>query len=279
MPGGGLRRPDDITLPAYLPGGHQYPQVRASYRRRRVPGGHRDHQGAQSLPRHLRPHLPSPLRDAVPPRGAGRAGGHQVAEALCRRLVLRARAELPEPEPFPRTKSQKVAVVGAGPTGLTCAYFLAQMGYPVTVFEALPVGGGMLSVAIPEFRLPADGHPEGDRLHRQAGRRDQSTTRQSTPISPWKTSERRASPPSLSPPAPRGASAWAYPGEVEDIEGFYYGLRFLRDVRLGRAGEGGAARGRHRRRQRGPGCRPDRAAPRRRRGAASTTAAPGRRCR
>ncbi len=64
--------------------------------------------------------------------------------------------ELPEPEPFPQTQSQSVAVVGAGPTGLSCAYFIAQMGYPVTVFEALPVGGGMLSVAIPEFRLPAD---------------------------------------------------------------------------------------------------------------------------
>ena len=52
------------------------------------------------------------------------------------------------PDPFPRTRPQKVAVVGAGPAGLACAYFLAQMGYGVTVFEALPVGGGMLSVHI-----------------------------------------------------------------------------------------------------------------------------------
>jgi NADH-quinone oxidoreductase subunit F len=65
-------------------------------------------------------------------------------------------SELPPPEPFLRTKPQKVAVVGAGPTGLSCAYYLAQMGYGVTVFEALPVGGGMLSVAIPEFRLPRE---------------------------------------------------------------------------------------------------------------------------
>src|SRR5690606_1008803 len=60
------------------------------------------------------------------------------------------------PEPFPRLHKQKIAVIGAGPCGLSCAYFLAQMGYGVTVFEALPVGGGMLSVAIPAFRLPQD---------------------------------------------------------------------------------------------------------------------------
>ena len=50
----------------------------------------------------------------------------------------------------------KVAVIGSGPAGLTCAYFLARKGYPVTVFEALPVAGGMLAVGIPEYRLPKD---------------------------------------------------------------------------------------------------------------------------
>jgi len=53
-------------------------------------------------------------------------------------------------------KPQKVAVIGAGPAGLTCAYFLAQEGYPVTVFEKLPVLGGMLSVGIPAYRLPRE---------------------------------------------------------------------------------------------------------------------------
>ena len=54
------------------------------------------------------------------------------------------------------SKGKKVAVVGAGPSGLTCAYYLAIEGYDVDVFEALPVAGGWLAVGIPEYRLPKD---------------------------------------------------------------------------------------------------------------------------
>ncbi|MBC8249369.1 MAG: FAD-dependent oxidoreductase, partial [Anaerolineales bacterium] len=50
--------------------------------------------------------------------------------------------------------SSLVAVIGSGPAGLSCAYHLARRGYPVTVFEALPVAGGMMRVGIPEYRLP-----------------------------------------------------------------------------------------------------------------------------
>ena len=53
-------------------------------------------------------------------------------------------------------KNKKVAIVGSGPAGLTAAYFLAQKGYTVTVFERLPVKGGMMAVGIPEYRLPND---------------------------------------------------------------------------------------------------------------------------
>jgi heterodisulfide reductase subunit A-like polyferredoxin len=53
-------------------------------------------------------------------------------------------------------KGKKVAVVGAGPAGLTAAYYLAIEGYEVDVFEALPVAGGWLAVGIPEYRLPKD---------------------------------------------------------------------------------------------------------------------------
>jgi len=51
---------------------------------------------------------------------------------------------------------EKVAVIGSGPAGLAAAYDLAILGYPVTIFESLPVAGGMLAVGIPEYRLPKD---------------------------------------------------------------------------------------------------------------------------
>lgn len=54
----------------------------------------------------------------------------------------------------PRASSRKVAVIGSGPAGLTCAGDLARMGHKVTVFEALHTAGGVLVYGIPEFRLP-----------------------------------------------------------------------------------------------------------------------------
>jgi len=53
-------------------------------------------------------------------------------------------------------RDEKVAIIGSGPAGLTAAYFLARDGYQVTVFEKLPVVGGMMAVGIPEYRLPKD---------------------------------------------------------------------------------------------------------------------------
>jgi NADPH-dependent glutamate synthase beta subunit-like oxidoreductase/ferredoxin len=53
-------------------------------------------------------------------------------------------------------KGQRVAVVGAGPGGMAAAYYLALKGYGVTVFEALPVAGGMMMLGIPRYRLPRE---------------------------------------------------------------------------------------------------------------------------
>ncbi len=63
---------------------------------------------------------------------------------------------LPSEEEVKAKREDKVATIGSGPAGLSCGYYLAKIGYPVTIFEALSVPGGMLAVGIPEYRLPKD---------------------------------------------------------------------------------------------------------------------------
>lgn len=58
--------------------------------------------------------------------------------------------------PVKAPRKEKIAIIGAGPAGLSAAWDLALEGFGVTVFEALPVAGGMLAVGIPEYRLPKD---------------------------------------------------------------------------------------------------------------------------
>lgn len=65
-----------------------------------------------------------------------------------------ARENKIKPEANPNKNGKKVAVIGSGPSGLTCAGDLAKMGYDVTIFEALHEPGGVLVYGIPEFRLP-----------------------------------------------------------------------------------------------------------------------------
>ena len=70
--------------------------------------------------------------------------------------ALRKAGKIAPPRPREKDKGVKVAVVGAGPAGLTVAHDLALEGYGPTVFEAAPVPGGMLWLCIPEYRLPRD---------------------------------------------------------------------------------------------------------------------------
>ncbi|MDO8956684.1 MAG: FAD-dependent oxidoreductase, partial [Deltaproteobacteria bacterium] len=58
------------------------------------------------------------------------------------------------PDPLPYQYEERVAIIGAGPCGLTAAKDLRKRGYPVTIFEALPIAGGMLRVGVPDYRLP-----------------------------------------------------------------------------------------------------------------------------
>jgi heterodisulfide reductase subunit A2 len=108
------------------------------------------------------------IRQTIPfPGVIGRVCNHPC-ETACNRsqydqpiaiCALKRFAADMEKEPAPllaveRHRDQTVAIIGAGPAGLTAAHDLVQQGYGVTIFEALPVAGGMLAVGIPDYRLP-----------------------------------------------------------------------------------------------------------------------------
>lgn len=84
----------------------------------------------------------------------------EVDEAVAIRDLKRFAADQVDLETLERPKieerPEKVAVVGSGPAGLTVAYYLRLKGYKVTIFESLPVLGGMLRVGIPDYRLPPE---------------------------------------------------------------------------------------------------------------------------
>ncbi len=88
-----------------------------------------------------------------------RCNRREFDEAVAINLVERFVADygMGGPAVKPKRKTgKKVAVVGSGPAGLSCAYFLAVMGHEVVIYEALPVPGGILRVGIPPYRLPKD---------------------------------------------------------------------------------------------------------------------------
>jgi NADH-quinone oxidoreductase subunit F len=86
---------------------------------------------------------------------AGVTGGEPIAVRTLKRFVVdRVSANTYAPEVKPAAPdAPRIAVIGAGPSGLTAAYYLGVMGYPVTVFEREDQAGGMLAGAIPEYRL------------------------------------------------------------------------------------------------------------------------------
>ena len=83
-----------------------------------------------------------------------------VDEAVAIRDLKRFAADRTDfkslPIPEIENREEKVAIIGSGPAGLTVAYYLRRKGYHITLFEALPVLGGMLRVGIPDYRLPPE---------------------------------------------------------------------------------------------------------------------------
>lgn len=137
------------------------------------------------------------------------------------------------PEPFPVSKKQRVAVVGAGPAGLTCAFFLRKMGYRVVVLEALPLGGGMMGVAIPDFRLPKEVIQREIHYIQARG----VEIRYNSPVTTQRSVEDLLKEEFQAVFIAAGAQRsqlLGIPGELDGIEGLHYGLRFLRDVKVGK---------------------------------------------
>jgi NADH-quinone oxidoreductase subunit F len=140
--------------------------------------------------------------------------------------------KIPDPEPFPVTSDKKVAVVGAGPSGLTCAYFLVKAGYAVTIFEAQAFGGGMLASAVPEFRLPSSVIDKEIDYICKCG----VEIKYNTPINidytidDIKQDGYSAVYIATGLPLSRKINI---PGEDENLNGFYSGLAFLRGANLG----------------------------------------------
>ncbi len=137
-----------------------------------------------------------------------------------------------EKEPFPVTKEQKVAIVGAGPAGLTCGYFLAKMGYEVTVFEAQSVAGGMLGITVPQFRLPREV------IEKEIGYIESCGVKvlYNSPIDARHTINdlmREGYGAVFIAAGAQASKRIGIPGEEEGLEGLSYGLSFLTDVRMG----------------------------------------------
>jgi NADH-quinone oxidoreductase subunit F len=123
--------------------------------------------------------------------------------------------------------------VGAGPAGLTCAYFLAKEGYPVTVFESQSIAGGMLGIAIPEFRLPRKVIEEEVAHIESCG----VEIRYNSPIDARHTVNdllEEGYDAVFIGAGAQSSKRMGIPGEEEGLSGLYYGLQFLTDMRIGK---------------------------------------------
>lgn len=128
-------------------------------------------------------------------------------------------------------KDEKVAIIGAGPAGLAAAYRLRAKGYGATVFEALPRGGGMVAVGIPEYRVPTDILNHEVDLIKRTG----VDIRYNTPMEKldWKGLQKEGYKALFIAVGAHKGNDMGVEGEDGQCEGFVDGVEFLRDMNLG----------------------------------------------
>jgi NADH-quinone oxidoreductase subunit F len=130
--------------------------------------------------------------------------------------------------PIQKKRREKVAVIGAGPAGLSAAWDLAREGFQVTVFEALPVAGGMLAVGIPEYRLPKNVLNREIETIKKLG----VEIRLNTPINDVESLLKDGYQAVFIATGAHKGDKMGIPGE--DLNGVFDAIDFLRDVNLGK---------------------------------------------
>ncbi len=130
---------------------------------------------------------------------------------------------------FPK-KDKSIGIIGAGPSGLTCAYYLARLGYDVEVYEQQPLAGGILAFGIPEYRLPKEILQKEIKLIEQVGVKIHLHMEVGKDISFDELKEKHHA--LYIATGTQFSRKIGIPGE--ELEGVYHGLDFLKDVHLGK---------------------------------------------
>ncbi|MBE9514159.1 MAG: FAD-dependent oxidoreductase [Chloroflexi bacterium] len=193
----------------------------------------KDYEAALALIRERIP-MPGVLGRICPAPCEEKCNRRLVEQPVAIRALKRFAADMAKDEfPLPEIeqKEQRVAIIGSGPAGLSCACELRRAGYQVTIFEALPVAGGMLYVGIPEYRLPKNV------LEREIGqlRRLGIEIRTGTPIGKELTIEdlfQQGYQAVFVGVGAHRSQRLRVPGE--DAQGVIHGVDFLRAISLGK---------------------------------------------
>ncbi|MCK4655030.1 MAG: FAD-dependent oxidoreductase, partial [Candidatus Cloacimonetes bacterium] len=126
---------------------------------------------------------------------------------------------------------EKVAIIGSGPAGLICAFYLAKKGYQATVFEKLPVIGGMLMTAIPKFRLPREILDADLKFIKSSGFEIQTEKELGKDFTIQELFKQNFKAIFI---ATGGHQSWELGIPGEDSKGVLYGLEVLKDINMDR---------------------------------------------